>query len=148
MIRRPPRSTLFPYTTLFRSIIGGPEHGFSGCDDYAVAQVDEAAYTNVVSLRAKIGPRRGNAGVRSVHNHIPRSEEHTSELQSQSNLVCRLLLEKKKHTSKEKLLPQHLSLEDLLLNWACPIHLVAPTALATVSVLTHVELFFCVSAQP
>src|SRR2546430_8068636 len=71
MIRRPPRSTLFPYTTLFRS------HDLSG--------------------QPKLfGPhyrtREGRAKLRSC-----RSEEHTSELQSQSNLVCRLLLEKKKH---------------------------------------------------
>src|SRR2546430_8086383 len=67
MIRRPPRSTLFPYTTLFRS---DPRHA------------------------AKLAPaaRGGRAG----HAAPPRSEEHTSELQSQSNLVCRLLLEKKK----------------------------------------------------
>src|SRR5688572_32241852 len=65
MIRRPPRSTLFPYTTLFRSRRGQP-------DGWALSQ----------------SPRR-NAWP-------PRSEEHTSELQSQSNLVCRLLLEKKK----------------------------------------------------
>src|SRR2546427_954425 len=68
MIRRPPRSTLFPYTTLFRSRGGGgPAH--PGAD-----------------LVRGGAPRRG----------APRSEEHTSELQSQSNLVCRLLLEKKK----------------------------------------------------
>src|SRR2546430_12528337 len=70
MIRRPPRSTLFPYTTLFRS--GGAQPG------------GEASQTGpqAVQLR-ELGNER-------------RSEEHTSELQSQSNLVCRLLLEKKK----------------------------------------------------
>src|SRR2546430_4360548 len=72
MIRRPPRSTLFPYTTLFRSLP-------------AVEQL--AVELHVLA----VWPYRG--GPRQVH---ARSEEHTSELQSQSNLVCRLLLEKKK----------------------------------------------------
>src|SRR2546430_7603884 len=77
MIRRPPRSTLFPYTTLFRSRVAGgggaPRHGRkAACGD----QPDHAFARR----------RRAKA----------RSEEHTSELQSQSNLVCRLLLEKKK----------------------------------------------------
>src|SRR2546430_11444446 len=71
MIRRPPRSTLFPYTTLFRS---GPAHGFLA-----------AHRTQPTHLFCESGKRITR-----------RSEEHTSELQSQSNLVCRLLLEKKK----------------------------------------------------
>src|SRR2546430_13535663 len=70
MIRRPPRSTLFPYTTLFRSRAGGS----GGCRRGARAGGD-------------VPSRTGRAA--------SRSEEHTSELQSQSNLVCRLLLEKK-----------------------------------------------------
>src|SRR5438270_3777739 len=70
MIRRPPRSTLFPYTTLFRS-----NHEF---------QVDRASLPD------------GDFFVSHVNLNDGRSEEHTSELQSQSNLVCRLLLEKKK----------------------------------------------------
>src|SRR2546430_10938048 len=68
MIRRPPRSTLFPYTTLFRSglwCVAAPGAGFAETAEFS---------------------------------HISRSEEHTSELQSQSNLVCRLLLEKKTHS--------------------------------------------------
>src|SRR2546430_9118390 len=74
MIRRPPRSTLFPYTTLFRSraTLGRP----AGAADRLCGRLD-----------LRLGPRRDDHG---------RSEEHTSELQSQSNLVCRLLLEKKK----------------------------------------------------
>src|SRR2546430_17707513 len=83
MIRRPPRSTLFPYTTLFRSVL-----------EYLCARLDSHFH--------------GADQISSVFNAIPyefhklneplskRSEEHTSELQSQSNLVCRLLLEKKK----------------------------------------------------
>src|SRR2546430_4168454 len=70
MIRRPPRSTLFPYTTLFRS------------------------------ARDRRG-RRSPARHGCVGRRAPRSEEHTSELQSQSNLVCRLLLEKKKKKKKK-----------------------------------------------
>src|SRR2546430_4447491 len=78
MIRRPPRSTLFPYTTLFRSRsrIGGEDQH----------HVPEVALPAVV------------VGQRGVIHHLERSEEHTSELQSQSNIVCRLLLEKKKLT--------------------------------------------------
>src|SRR2546421_5605246 len=77
MIRRPPRSTLFPYTTLFRS----PRS--RGPSDTAAAQFHGC-------------PRRarGRSGQRAARRH--RSEEHTSELQSRSDLVCRLLLEKKK----------------------------------------------------
>src|SRR2546430_17620877 len=69
MIRRPPRSTLFPYTTLFRSLNRPKER------------------------HEQIRYQRRNQALRG---EVPRSEEHTSELQSQSNLVCRLLLEKKK----------------------------------------------------
>src|SRR2546430_9508080 len=81
MIRRPPRSTLFPYTTLFRS------RSYVGNSDYVKnIVVDERENpftgTNYAWVRAR----------------CLRSEEHTSELQSQSNLVCRLLLEKKKKT--------------------------------------------------
>src|SRR2546430_5368049 len=83
MIRRPPRSTLFPYTTLFRSLQG---------------------YGHGPKVRA--GHRKGRAGVAGTvsgrtrgPSRPGRSEEHTSELQSQSNLVCRLLLEKKKTRS-------------------------------------------------
>src|SRR2546430_8140366 len=75
MIRRPPRSTLFPYTTLFRSRPGGP-------------RARPGSFTLGPLLRG-LAPAGGN-----LWHH--RSEEHTSELQSQSNLVCRLLLEKKK----------------------------------------------------
>src|SRR5688572_31029683 len=89
MIRRPPRSTLFPYTTLFRSgvAVGPPPrraHRRAAPDRHADRDVPR-----------RPAPPRGNAlGYR--RRGAPRSEEHTSELQSQSNLVCRLLLEKKK----------------------------------------------------
>src|SRR2546430_5375208 len=93
MIRRPPRSTLFPYTTLFRS-----PFGVAGCRGCSATLLGSRS-TDMVNLR-----RMGIAGFVSVMAffwgaapiaHV-RSEEHTSELQSQSNLVCRLLLEKKK----------------------------------------------------
>src|SRR5688572_30900518 len=77
MIRRPPRSTLFPYTTLFRSGV-------------REASADRAAVAHL-----RIANRRGRIGDDGAAL-LQRSEEHTSELQSQSNLVCRLLLEKKK----------------------------------------------------
>src|SRR2546430_13673114 len=83
MIRRPPRSTLFPYTTLFRSVIG-PR---SNIQDNAVVHLD-TDYPTTVGELVTVG--------HSAIVHACRSEEHTSELQSQSNLVCRLLLEKKK----------------------------------------------------
>src|SRR2546430_13443418 len=82
MIRRPPRSTLFPYTTLFRS---------RTADGALVAAAPGRAGRGEPAAPGSAGlpgRRRPGAG--------PRSEEHTSELQSQSNLVCRLLLEKKK----------------------------------------------------
>src|SRR5688572_31549307 len=82
MLPRPPRSTLFPYTTLFRS----PGDGDTG--DHAVRAVQHRG-GQLKSLAFV------NSGVRGRDDN-PRSEEHTSELQSQSNLVCRLLLEKKK----------------------------------------------------
>src|SRR2546430_8305514 len=80
MIRRPPRSTLFPYTTLFRSVSASGEVTLSDFDPDGEAKVAAAALYAVSS--------RPDA-------ELLRSEEHTSELQSQSNLVCRLLLEKK-----------------------------------------------------
>src|SRR5438132_6649304 len=95
MIRRPPRSTLFPYTTLFRSM-------------------QPLASSPTSSTRITRGPRAErslNTGSRKKqcrdagrprNSRLWRSEEHTSELQSHSDLVCRLLLEKKKKTKNEK----------------------------------------------
>src|SRR2546430_6971990 len=93
MIRRPPRSTLFPYTTLFRSVTGEDALGnpvpvprvAAATGDKGVLRVD---YAGGDSLGGVLRVTPGEPG--------SRSEEHTSELQSQSNLVCRLLLEKKK----------------------------------------------------
>src|SRR2546430_11953777 len=93
MIRRPPRSTLFPYTTLFRS------YGFNDSDVRSLNLLAElilaAMKPEEEDRLAEISQRlvAGDAG--GAASPALRSEEHTSELQSQSNLVCRLLLEKK-----------------------------------------------------
>src|SRR2546430_6880497 len=97
MIRRPPRSTLFPYTTLFRSI--------NVC---AVIGGSAAADKNIFNLASP-----GQVGV-IVGASGSRSEEHTSELQSQSNLVCRLLLEKKKNSKKVLSENQNIESEEML----------------------------------
>src|SRR5688572_32102250 len=89
MIRRPPRSTLFPYTTLFRSTLRSNANPIS-----AFFQNGQTVDVNNGGSFL-IGPTTGQT-------LIQRSEEHTSELQSQSNLVCRLLLEKKKKKIKQK----------------------------------------------
>src|SRR2546430_4226074 len=95
MIRRPPRSTLFPYTTLFRSLRARerlPVHG----NLHALGPPWNAQIESEMRSR-----RRDDS---NFHAAVPRrSEEHTSELQSQSNLVCRLLLEKKKKQTLEKI---------------------------------------------
>src|SRR5688572_31525611 len=90
MIRRPPTSTLFPYTTLFRSLL-----------DQRVACGIGNVYKSETLFACRVNPFTRSsdldeATVRSLFTTAARSEEHTSELQSQSNLVCRLLLEKKK----------------------------------------------------
>src|SRR2546430_5074098 len=88
MIRRPPRSTLFPYTTLFRSVGELDERDGEHTHARVVQALDQ-----IVLVGPAFGGARGE-----LHLYPLRSEEHTSELQSQSNLVCRLLLEKKKRT--------------------------------------------------
>src|SRR3712207_7606573 len=94
MIRRPPRSTLFPYTTLFRSL-------WADARSVSAAQVCDHAAPHVVERAWAVG----HIGAHPVQHAVvallqrspqPRSEEHTSELQSRQYLVCRLLLEKKK----------------------------------------------------
>src|SRR5688572_30867884 len=85
MIRRPPRSTLFPYTTLFRSLR-------NLCRDARSCEARACAWRCRCSMQC---------GRRLARMRCRRSEEHTSELQSQSNLVCRLLLEKKKKKKKK-----------------------------------------------
>src|SRR2546426_2280521 len=92
MIRRPPRSTLFPYTTLFRS--------------RSISASASASATNSAGTRAGTTPftvSMSAVAVPMAATDVPRSEEHTSELQSPCNLVCRLLLEKKKETLQREL---------------------------------------------
>src|SRR5256885_3811946 len=88
MIRRPPRSTLFPYTTLFRSLRGEALGAHGGIEAHLPQLRFRESRHRVLELLAALTEARG-------HEHA-RSEEHTSELQSPCNLVCRLLLEKKK----------------------------------------------------
>src|SRR3989454_4644867 len=92
MIRRPPRSTLFPYTTLFRSL------------ELLLERPGARAQTFVRALPQRLGHQEVLANRDGVLQHPmdedDRSEEHTSELQSPCNLVCRLLLEKKKRTEQ------------------------------------------------
>src|SRR2546425_6560537 len=95
MIRRPPRSTLFPYTTLFRSTLGAEVFDGLGEVGHVRAQVEQAGCIAHQAL-----DRRRVLGILQIVRRLPheRSEEHTSELQSLAYLVCRLLLEKKKKT--------------------------------------------------
>src|SRR5688572_31106352 len=96
MIRRPPRSTLFPYTTLFRSLVGLCVRRLE------IAQRLTASDSSVSQSQPDA---QSPQNVRRIANDVhigERSEEHTSELQSQSNLVCRLLLEKKKKKKKNQ----------------------------------------------
>src|SRR3989475_5431308 len=93
MIRRPPRSTLFPYTTLFRSAARPGDDPSRAAVLLGDLPARGSAQPGVPARVAQVVAPHG----RAVGHH--RSEEHTSELQSQSNLVCRLLLEKKKNNS-------------------------------------------------
>src|SRR5688572_33416682 len=96
MIRRPPRSTLFPYTTLFRS--GGDRGVDVRGAGRGAADLRGGAGRSEPGRRGRYGEPGGGGGP-DRRPGDRRSEEHTSELQSQSNLVCRLLLEKKKKTN-------------------------------------------------
>src|SRR2546427_1246781 len=98
MIRRPPRSTLFPYTTLFRS-------------DEAADEADGERLAPAIQHRPLAATEGRHEAAQTAlqqserpHGGLRRSEEHTSELQSQSNLVCRLLLEKKKKKTNDGLI--------------------------------------------
>src|SRR5690242_21204711 len=97
MLRRPPRSTLFPYTTLFRSRC--PEVPSLPAQSPTAARSSTSCSTMRHATRGP-RPRRVPSPRREGGSHAPRSEEHTSELQSHVNLVCRLLLEKKKKKTK------------------------------------------------
>src|SRR5438270_8584814 len=100
MIRRPPRSTLFPYTTLFRSMAHGamPEAGVNPISAVGALLAEIPALTKRLRRLCARSRYLSPPTVTPTVLQAPgqRSEEHTSELQSQSNLVCRLLLEKKK----------------------------------------------------
>src|SRR2546430_5277806 len=98
MIRRPPRSTLFPYTTLFRSNCNFPnaKKGVTSSPnglELSASEEDFCTFRRETFYSLSAGRR--TAITKCAKFDAPRSEEHTSELQSQSNLVCRLLLEKK-----------------------------------------------------
>src|SRR4051812_49787012 len=101
MIRRPPRSTLFPYTTLFRS-----RHGAAHRARRRIIPTPKAPARSSCAA-VSVRPQRNCFAL------ALRSEEHTSELQSHVNLVCRLLLEKKKKTKEILLLPPHYRLSTL-----------------------------------
>src|SRR5256885_8757865 len=107
MIRRPPRSTLFPYTTLFRSLGSRSEAGWHRQRDFRRAgaahrsrpgRIQESEAQSSAAPRPRVRCRRLRLR--------PRSEEHTSELQSPCNLVCRLLLEKKKGSPLNRMSPR------------------------------------------
>src|SRR3712207_8412381 len=97
MIRRPPRSTLFPYTTLFRS---GGKIG-SGRQYWSWVSMDDvvASIVHAIETDSLVGPVNVVTPDAPINAEYTRSEEHTSELQSRQYLVCRLLLEKKKKTA-------------------------------------------------
>src|SRR3712207_8390803 len=99
MIRRPPRSTLFPYTTLFRSALPGGRFGTTFCPGRPVGPIFRVMGDTAPAVVARLASsgRDVAADRRGVWASSARSEEHTSELQSRQYLVCRLLLEKKKN---------------------------------------------------
>src|SRR2546427_4160671 len=101
MIRRPPRSTLFPYTTLFRSRV---RPGSRGTLAQPLLRIAEAFQRRSILALISDFYEEPQAALEAVNllRAKGRSEEHTSELQSQSNLVCRLLLEKKKKKQKQQ----------------------------------------------
>src|SRR5258707_6269558 len=100
MIRRPPRSTLFPYTTLFRSLIEISR----GRNAQIASRWNELSESNAAVLFSPVSAAELWAGVRPTEHTAltDRSEEHTSELQSRQYLVCRLLLEKKKNNTNRQ----------------------------------------------
>src|SRR3712207_8387421 len=101
MIRRPPRSTLFPYTTLFRSRVDVGDEGDAGGL--------ELLHVVVLQLEREPGHLRARLPALLEQHGLHRSEEHTSELQSRQYLVCRLLLEKKKQSCSNILHSNHSS---------------------------------------
>src|SRR5690348_17649486 len=99
ILRRPPRPTLFPYTTLFRSrMVPVPDHAFGGHEDRRGAPRAGPAQSGLGVEPRLLEVRSAGQQRASIHAHLDRSEEHTSELQSPVHLVCRLLLEKKNNS--------------------------------------------------
>src|SRR2546422_3061772 len=96
MIRRPPRSTLFPYTTLFRSVGGFAEKAESAAQQTGELLREPLQLRGLRVLCGEVAEQHRDSLARSEAGGDRRSEEHTSELQSRLHLVCRLLLEKKK----------------------------------------------------
>src|SRR3712207_8687804 len=94
MLRRPPRSTLFPYTTLFRSFLEHAEEGADGCQRDGEVAADQRGVEQPAVVEA--ADHLLDRLLRRFEGQDPRSEEHTSELQSRQYHVCRLLLEIKK----------------------------------------------------
>src|SRR3712207_8229536 len=113
MIRRPPRSTLFPYTPLFRSVRNGGRGGppVSPTASRATLSPGMPCFDVTAAFGARIRNWSARAASWSPSRKQRRSEEHTSELQSRQYLVCRLLLEKKKHSLNT---PEHISSLHLL----------------------------------
>src|SRR3712207_8803369 len=99
MIRRPPRSTLFPYTTLFRSAATAAATGAARGDPRKARLVGDTVRQRRLRQREHHPLRRGRRARLRSPRRADRSEEHTSELQSRQYLVCRLLLEKKNNQS-------------------------------------------------
>src|SRR2546421_3014757 len=100
MIRRPPRSTLFPYTTLFRSVPAtATQTQVLLSNSWLPRAKDLCPSSKAKNEKSGFEPRLTGC---PTHSNRPRSEEHTSELQSRSDLVCRLLLEKKKKTQSRQ----------------------------------------------
>src|SRR2546429_4949912 len=93
MIRRPPRSTLFPYTTLFRSLGAAAIASGKRLGELTFLTIEVSTYVMIGGISVL------TYWVPGFHDLVPRSEEHTSELQLRLHLVCRLLLEKKKTTN-------------------------------------------------
>src|SRR5207302_3818670 len=116
---RPPRPPLFPYTTLFRSP-APPALQPAAVQPLVPEPPPQTGGPRRGGPRARIGPRSRRRPGRAVRRHVHRvlrSEEHTSELQSRENLVCRLLLEKKKHRHRQYYGHTRTTLTQLKMNW-------------------------------
>src|SRR2546422_6326711 len=126
MIRRPPRSTLFPYTTLFRSE-EHPRRGHSGvARALGPGRSDQYHLEGAAARRRPGAADSGGRGLREPGHPGDRSEEHTSELQSRLHLVCRLLLEKKKKQIEREKVTEPPLIERDFDELGCPNHMPFP----------------------